>query len=49
MTVILILSCGKEKGLSEESRKRIEEEISRINDNMSDMERKYDDYSKTEL
>ena len=35
---ILILSCGGKKGLSEESRKRIEEEISRINDNMSDME-----------
>ena len=38
MTVILIMSCGGKKGLSEESRKRIEEEISRINDNMSDME-----------
>ena len=35
---ILILSCGGKKGLSEESRKRIEEEISKINDNMSDME-----------
>ena len=38
MTVILIMSCGGKKGLSEESRKRIEEEISKINDNMSDME-----------
>ena len=35
---ILILSCGGKKGLSEESKKRIEEEISKINDNMSDME-----------
>ena len=38
MTMILIMSCGGKKGLSEESRKRIEEEISKINDNMSDME-----------
>ena len=38
MTVILIMSCGGKKGLSEESKKRIEEEISKINDNMSDME-----------
>ena len=38
MTVLLIMSCGGKKGLSEESRKRIEEEISRINDNMNDME-----------
>ena len=38
MTVILIMSCGGKKGLSEESKKRIQEEISKINDNMSDME-----------
>ena len=38
MTVLLIMSCGGKKGLSEESKKRIEEEISKINDNMSDME-----------
>ena len=38
MTMILIMSCGGKKGLSEESKKRIEEEISKINDNMSDME-----------
>ena len=38
MTLILIMSCGGKKGLSEESKKRIQEEVSRINDNMSDME-----------
>ena len=38
MTVLLIMSCGGKKGLSEESKKRIQEEISKINDNMSDME-----------
>ena len=38
MTVLLIMSCGGKKGLSEESKKRIQEEVSRINDNMSDME-----------
>ena len=38
MTVILMMSCGGKKGLSEESKKRIQEEISKINDNMSDME-----------
>ena len=38
MTMILIMSCGGKKGLSEESKKRIQEEVSRINDNMSDME-----------
>ena len=38
MALILIMSCGGKKGLSEESKKRIQEEVSRINDNMSDME-----------
>ena len=38
MTLILIMSCGGKKGLSEESKKRIQEEVSRINDNMSDID-----------